>query len=284
MTTNIELPQAFKFLWDKKADDGGFAFESPAVSGSFGGSGSRSNGPRDPDHLAVRTSSMAEAAVARIPGPSKIRRRSIASLVGQRRGRLVVQAFDGLGECYALHRWRCLCDCGTEKTLTYAALRKSQSCGCLLREITVARSTSHGLCRKEAGSYRSWKDMRARCNNPNDSDYSDYGGRGISVCDAWADFARFFDDMGSRPSAHSLDRIDVNGNYEPTNCRWATDTEQANNKRNNLRLEMAGVTKTLAQWCAEFGISRTKVRYRIKIGWPLELALRTDIDGRSRVS
>jgi hypothetical protein len=116
--------------------------------------------------------------------------------------------------------------------------------------------------------------MRGRCNNPSDSDFADYGGRGIKVCDAWADFAVFLADIGPRPEGYTLDRIDVNGGYSPKNCRWASATQQANNKRSNRTIEMDGVEKTLQQWCSEYGQAHSKVRYRLSRGMSLEDALK----------
>lgn len=112
--------------------------------------------------------------------------------------------------------------------------------------------------------------MRSRCRNPNDSDYADYGGRGIAVCDRWQAFAAFYDDMGDRPAGFTLDRIDVNGNYEPTNCRWAGAQQQANNKRSNRAIEIGGVSQTLQQWCDQFGVEPSKARYRLRQGWALD--------------
>lgn len=114
--------------------------------------------------------------------------------------------------------------------------------------------------------------MRARCFNPQNQDYKDYGARGITVCERWMDFANFHADMGERPAGLTIDRIDVNGNYEPRNCRWADLTAQANNKRNNRTVEWNGVCKTLMQWSREIGIDRSKVRYRLDQGWPVEKA------------
>lgn len=139
-----------------------------------------------------------------------------------------------------------------------------------LRPDLSARNTKHGLSRTERATYRSWKDLRARCQNPNDSDYKDYGGRGITFDPRWEDFAVFFAEMGRRPEGMSLDRIDVNGNYEAGNCRWATAMTQANNKRSNHRIEWNGRSQTLMEWSRETGVDQSKARYRLKQNWPLE--------------
>lgn len=125
--------------------------------------------------------------------------------------------------------------------------------------------------------------MRGRCNRETHSDYHLYGGRGIKVADIWKNFAQFFEDMGPKPtSAHSIDRIDVNGNYEPENCRWATAKEQAQNKRSSSRLTIDGETKVVTEWARLYRIDRTKVQYRLRVGWTAKQALGIDPHERSR--
>ena len=190
-----------------------------------------------------------------------------SNLIGKTFGRLTVVA-NGEGAI-----WHCKCSCGGEKATTAKALSSGHtaSCGCLGAERLRERNTTHGLSRDHGNEYRSWKDMRSRCNTPTDTDYKDYGGRGIKVCARWDDFAAFFSDMGERPASHTIDRINVHGDYEPSNCRWATAKTQNNNKRSNHLIEWRGARKTLSQWCSLIGIDPSKVRYRLKQGWPLDL-------------
>lgn len=129
---------------------------------------------------------------------------------------------------------------------------------------------------KASPEYNVWNNMKGRCTRPNHPEWPRYGGRGIKVCDRWLEsFANFFADMGERPSpAHSIDRIDNDGNYEPGNCRWATgDVQNRNNRRTRL-LTLNGVTKCMKDWCAEYGVPARTLKYRMeKMGMTLEQAL-----------
>ena len=122
--------------------------------------------------------------------------------------------------------------------------------------------------------YRIWRHMRTRCENKNSPAYVWYGERGISICERWLDFKNFIEDMGSRPSKkHTLDRIDVHGNYEPSNCRWATMKTQQRNRSNNVTYTYKGVTATLAELCEIHGCKYTTVHMRLTKGASIELAL-----------
>lgn len=121
-----------------------------------------------------------------------------------------------------------------------------------------------------ATEYNSWRAMRERCRNKNYRAYHRYGGRGISICERWDEFSNFLDDMGNKPTPkHELDRIDNDGNYEPSNCRWASGIEQRNNTSKNVRVTIDGVSKTVSQWCRHYGIARTTPHNRMRDGWDI---------------
>jgi len=157
-------------------------------------------------------------------------------------------------------RWECVCTCGVVVSVTTNNLTKSRvrSCGCLRLDGLLARSTKHGHNRKGIRSveYGAWANMIDRCENPARPEYHRYGGRGITVCKAWRDsFAAFFADMGKRPNGAELDRKDNEGNYEPSNCRWADKVTQSNNRSDNRLYEAWGETKSLTQWVKDQRVS-----------------------------
>jgi hypothetical protein len=196
-------------------------------------------------------------------------------LTGQKFGRLTV--LGAVDRANGL-QWLCRCECGNEKRVFGGALKRglTRSCGCLNAELTRDRGKlfrTHG--RTKTPEFRAWQGIWQRCENKKDKSYSDYGGRGIRVCERWETFEAFLSDMGDRPSAaHSLDRINVDGDYEPANCRWATIVEQNRNMRSNLSVTAFGKTGALAQFfknphCAEY----QRARKLIKQGWKAEDAI-----------
>lgn len=163
----------------------------------------------------------------------------IKDMSGHRFGRLIAVLRMSRGD--GVVWWQCICDCGRLTMVRGYTLRngRSKSCGCLPQEIASSRFTTHGATAggKFTPEYRSYKSMRERCLNPNHLFFKNYGGRGVTICPRWMQsFASFLADMGQRPTAgHSLDRVDPFGNYEPSNCRWATRAEQASNTRKQHR-------------------------------------------------
>lgn len=160
-----------------------------------------------------------------------------------------------------VYAWRCDCGRTCEKAAGNLKVAKQPSCGCATsRLISVAR-TWHGASTrsKDDPLYKTfvcWMSMRWRCTNKARADYPNYGGRGITICARWSEFANFLSDMGPAPSGLTIDRIDTNGNYEPSNCRWATPKTQANNRRRNRVLQWNGLSMTVSQWAESILPSR----------------------------
>lgn len=210
---------------------------------------------------------------------SKPERRHIQ--IGDEFDRLTIQAAAGRDKWYR-RKWLCVCKCGTAKVIREDALlnEKTHSCGCLSKEnaAAVGRANSrHGATRIKGNNnprippeYKAWQEMRYRCENPSSPDYLRYGGRGINVCDRWQSFENFLADVGPRPSAqHSLDRFpNNNGNYEPSNVRWATKKEQARNTRRNKLITIKGETRCLAEWAETANLLPDTILARIRKEWP----------------
>lgn len=154
---------------------------------------------------------------------------------GARFGRWVIVSADKHYDKWKKIMHECHCDCGSERVVLKRDLKsgKSTSCGCLTIENGIKSNTKHGFKRRDSAHelYGIWAVMRGRCNNPENKSYKHYGGRGISVCERWNDFKMFAKDMGDRPEGLSIDRINNDGDYEPSNCKWSTAVEQANNRR-----------------------------------------------------
>ena len=174
------------------------------------------------------------------------------------------------------------CDCGTVKTLQLARLRsgRTASCGCLLRESTSRRFTTHG--KSASTDYQAWYSMKGRCHNENNWQFKDYGGRGITVCPEWQSFESYIrsvtDAIGARPPGMSLDRIDNDGGYSPDNVQWSTPKEQARNRRDNFMITYDDKTQTLQDWADELGMLRATIYARIvKYGWSTARALTTPV-------
>ncbi len=169
----------------------------------------------------------------------------------------------------------CECSCGKRRTVHGGELTtgRSKSCG----HLGASHVHGHAKRGRKGKAYRTWAGMRSRCNNEKQPAYPNYGGRGIKVCERWADYEAFLADMGEPPPGTTLDRIDNDGPYSPGNCRWATIEEQRRNSRRTINVTIGGVTKCLSDWSKERGLSYGAVYARIKRGWnPIE-ALETKV-------
>jgi hypothetical protein len=187
------------------------------------------------------------------------------------------------GRTHRQYFW-CRCDCGREKQVLWADLQRGGTSSCLW-----CATVRHGGYRNQRASpeYATWCAMHSRCRRPRNASYARYGGRGIRVCERWNSFENFLADMGPRPSlAHQIDRVDNNGNYEPSNCKWSSISEQANNRCTNRNITVGGETLTVVQWAHRLGVSTRVIWWRLGAGWSEEQAvtepLRTDPRGRPR--
>lgn len=185
---------------------------------------------------------------------------------GLQYGRLRVTGIAGRDRNKKLF-WECACDCGAACVVQGSKLVSghTQSCGCLHADERKSRAI-HGKWRSP--EYHTWGDIKQRCHNPACKDYAAYGGRGITVCQEWREsFDVFFADMGPRPSdSHSIDRINNDGHYEPSNCRWATAAQQNRNHRRNRNLTVDGVTLCIADWARRTGLATTTITDRLHRG------------------
>lgn len=199
----------------------------------------------------------------------------LKDITGQKFGRFTV--------LYKLHNYHkygtyylCLCECGNLREVRSQTLRnsKSKSCGCLMKELAHLKSTTHG--KSDTKLYATYYDMKKRCYNEKHKDYNDYGGRGIKICDEWLDdfmaFYKWAIDNDYKENL-TIDRIDVNGNYTPDNCRWATPKQQARNTRRNRMITINDETRCLAEWCEIFNLKYKIVKCRLCRGWSIEKAL-----------
>jgi hypothetical protein len=203
------------------------------------------------------------------------------NLAGKRFGQLV--CIEEVGRKNGRVLWRCKCDCGNESIVTSSNLKSGhiKSCGCARINGVRGAHYTHGLStngyNRKTHLYSVWVMMRQRCLNPKNKAYNCYGGRGIKICKEWEDYKNFHDwamANGYR-SGLTIERINNDSDYEPSNCRWATYKEQGQNTRRNLFITFRGTTKTLKQWAEHFSIDYDALRGRLGRGWPIEIALTT---------
>ena len=198
------------------------------------------------------------------------------------------QKFGRLTALYRLHNyhkkdahWLCVCKCGNLKEIRLDHLQNgnTQSCECLAKEATSKRSLKHKRCNTRL--YHIWTSMKRRCYNKTAKEYKYYGARGIAVCSEWKDdFMSFY--TWSIANGYNdnltIDRIDVNGDYEPNNCRWATPKQQARNRRNNRTFTYNGETRCLSEWCEILGLNYHTISVRINLHkWSIEKALELEV-------
>ena len=196
-------------------------------------------------------------------------------ITGMKFGRLTVLRLshkDNRHECH----WLCKCDCGNEKTVSGNKLRSgnTKSCGCMQKEFLDGRlRRKHGLT--NAKLYATWENMKHRCNDPNNWMYPNYGGRGIKVCEEWLDSSTFFEWAlrHGYEEGLSIERINVNGNYEPNNCRWVTQKVQSRNSRTNHLITYNDQTHCLVEWAEILGMPYTVIKNRItRLKWDVKRA------------
>lgn len=194
-------------------------------------------------------------------------------MIGEKSGKLVViERYDG-------SHWNCKCECGNYKIVRTSDIKRShvKSCGCSFNG--KPKKNTHGN-----RLYNIWYNMKRRCLKPDNKDYKNYGSRGITICDEWlADFLNFYNwaiNNGYQENL-TIERIDVNGNYEPNNCTWVTIQEQLNNQRRNKKIKYNGEDLTLTQWCRKFNLTYSTIRRRLKT-MTFEEAITTPIDIKKR--
>lgn len=203
------------------------------------------------------------------------KRIEIADHIGRRFGRLTV---NGAGP-RAPKFWVFRCDCGTEKEVDRYSVFSGDatSCGCYRDEKIGRQNLLHGHTKggKLSPEFISWRSMLARCYQTSGPRFADHGGRGIIVCERWRhSFENFLSDMGMKPSPeHSLDRINNDGNYEPENCRWATGSQQARNRRSGHFIETTAGRMTIADACERWNIPYAKLHKRVSLGWEPQAAI-----------
>lgn len=207
--------------------------------------------------------------------------RKVTDLTGQSFGKLIVLR---LADDYVKGkaRWLCACECGNETVVFACNLTRGHttSCGCVKKANYKTMNLTHGATAGKLGkkntyprSYKIGCSMRQRCLDPNVPAFKDYRGRGITICNRWENYAHFVADMGEPPSGRSLDRTDNNGPYSPENCRWATKSEQARNKRSAHMITFNGETRSLVEWAEHLNMPRQRLANRIRRGWSISRAL-----------
>lgn len=205
-------------------------------------------------------------------------------LTGQKFNMLKVISFAYIKDSHSF--WNCVCDCGKETIVCGSRLTRglTKSCGCLIKSTPHIRSKeSYKHTVEKDRLYSIFMEMKRRCYNKNCRSYKHYGARGITICNEWLENPQQFRDWAFAHGYQdhlSIDRIDVNGIYEPNNCRWVSSKEQANNRRSNLKITFNGKTMTAAEWCELKGWNRHVIPERLRKGWSLEKTMTTPLRTR----
>lgn len=216
--------------------------------------------------------------IADVSGNALLRQRScgcesvkLNDLTGKKFGRLIVAKHLGWRKTGHTSVWECVCECGRTAIASTNDLKRGNvtSCGCYRKEVTSSRSYKHGVG-NESRLFRIWSSMKSRCYNAHDTNYKRYGARGISVCDEWLNSFLSFQEWAvanGYADNLSIDRIDNDGNYEPSNCRWSTAVVQSNNRRSNAYFTCDGETRSAAEWSRITGTRAATIIARRDRGW-----------------
>lgn len=208
---------------------------------------------------------------------TKKRVHNFVNLKGNRFGRLLVLSESSErrnGAC-----WLCMCDCGNEFVASASSLRNggTKSCGCLRRETSkmIGETVNRRHGKKGTRVYRIWAGMLNRCRNENAKDFARYGGSGVTVCKRWDTFENFLADMGEPDSGLTIERKENSKGYSKSNCVWATPTEQARNRKNNVILTFNGESLCISEWAERLGVNKCLISKRLARGWSIERTLGT---------
>lgn len=207
-------------------------------------------------------------------------------LIGKKFNSLTIIKIDSHNKA-GHYKLLCKCDCGNEKSIRADRIIKgiTKTCGCQNKGYNCCKP--NGYSRKYSNLYSLWNTMRHRCYNPQNEKYKSYGARGITVCEDWKySFEPFLNwaMANGYKKGLTIDRINVNGNYEPSNCRWTTLLVQARNKTNNRMITYNGETKCLSEWCENLNLNYSAISARLSLGWTIEKSFETPINHKKRTT